>query len=208
MFDERVSIDDLRTFWKGCIALSNGEPVFVINVGVTAGVPVVHVKYLSDGRMEKLKMDQNTLLPPDGRLGFANLNGIVYYVQRRPVRKFMMGISDSNIKIRSIEGLRYERGEVHNLNTTSMEFYRTLVGQYPSLEEAVDQVKTFGGACAFDRQFAIDEDRNLYYRYKRVGRVLRGAIDKRGLEFSKDYAYLKSVIGEFNHEEAVRTIGR
>ena len=49
MFDERVSIDDLRTFWKGCIALNNGEPVFVINVGVTGGGPVAHVKFLSDG---------------------------------------------------------------------------------------------------------------------------------------------------------------
>ncbi len=68
MFDERVSIDDLRTFWKGCIALNNGEPVFVINVGAAAGSYVAHVKFLSDGRMEKIKMDQNTLLPPDGRL--------------------------------------------------------------------------------------------------------------------------------------------
>lgn len=202
MFDERVSIEDLRTFWKGCVAVFQGEPVFVIGVGDRREAKV---KRLRDGSISTIDLTKEDLIPPDGRLGFVNLNGTVIYTQRRPVRKFMMGINDQNLHVRMLkEYLRYEQGEIHRLSTTSMEFYRTLKGEYPSLEEAIDQVKTFGGAVAFDRQFAVDEDRNLYYKMYRVGKVGRGCVDKRGLILNPGYEFLKSVIGGFDYEEASR----
>lgn len=202
MFDERVSIEDLRTFWKGCVAVFQGEPVFVIGVGDRREAKV---KRLRDGSITTIDLTKEGLIPPDGRLGFVNLNGTVIYTQRRPVRKFMMGINDQNLHVRMLkEYLRYEAGEIHRLSTTSMEFYRTLKGEYPSLEEAIDQVKTFGGAVAFDRQFAVDEDRNLYYKMYRVGKVGRGCVDKRGLILNPGYEFLKSVIGGFDYEEASR----
>lgn len=202
MFDERVSIEDLRTFWKGCVAVFQGEPVFVIGVGDRREAKV---KRLRDGSITTIDLTKEDLIPPDGRLGFVNLNGTVIYTQRRPVRKFMMGINDQNLHVRMLkEYLRYEQGEIHRLSTTSMEFYRTLKGEYPSLEEAIDQVKTFGGAVAFDRQFAVDEDRYLYYKMYRVGKVGRGCVDKRGLILNPGYEFLKSVIGGFDYEEASR----
>lgn len=202
MFDERVSIEDLRTFWKGCVAVFQGEPVFVIGVGDRREAKV---KRLRDGSITTIDLTKEDLIPPDGRLGFVNLNGTVIYTQRRPVRKFMMGINDQNLHVRMLkEYLRYEAGEIHRLSTTSMEFYRTLKGEYPSLPEAIDQVKTFGGAVAFDRQFAVDEDRNLYYKMYRVGKVGRGCVDKRGLILNPGHEFLKSVIGGFDYEEASR----
>lgn len=202
MFDERVSIEDLRTFWKGCVAVFQGEPVFVIGVGDRREAKV---KRLRDGSISTIDLTKEDLQAPDGRLGFVNLNGTVIYTQRRPVRKFMMGINDQNLHVRMLkEYLRYEAGEIHRLSTTSMEFYRTLKGEYPSLEEAIDQVKTFGGAAAFDRQFAVDEDRYLYYKMYRVGKVGRGCVDKRGLILNPGYEFLKSVIGGFDYEEASR----
>lgn len=205
MFDERVSVEDLRTFWKGCIAVYQGEPVFVIGIGDGRRGIEAKVKRLKDGEIIALNLEEAELHPPDGRLGFVNLNGSVIYTQRRPVRKFMMGINDQNLQVQMLKGyLRYEAGEIHRLSTTSMEFYRTLKGVYPSLEEALDQVKTFGGAVAFDRQFAVDEDRNIYYKYFRVGKAGRGCVDKRGIIFGQGHEVLKSVIGGFDYAEASR----
>lgn len=208
MLDPRVSVEDLRTFWKGCIALYEGEPVLVINVGTDGDKKVAQVKNLKDGNINRVWIkEDNTLTPPDSRLGYVNLNGLVVYVSRAPVRRFMMGINDSNIKVaKLVDYFRYERGEIHSLSTSSMEFYRTLKGQYPSLTEAIEQVKTFGGICAFDRQFAVCENRHLYYKRRKVGRVLRGATDLRGLEFAPEFQYLKSVVWNFDYDQAARTV--
>ena len=117
----------------------------------------------------------------------------------------MMGINDANLRLQYLKDyLRYDAGEANRLSTTSMEFYRTLKGIYPSFEAALDQVKTFGGACAFDRQFAIDEERRIFYKRYKVGKAGRGAIDKRGIILDDRYAFLKSVIGGFDYEEAER----
>lgn len=32
MFNKRVTVEDLRTFWKGCIAIYQKRPVFVIGI--------------------------------------------------------------------------------------------------------------------------------------------------------------------------------
>lgn len=209
MLDPRVTVEDLRTFWKGCIAFYRGAPVLVISVGSDGGKKVAQIKDLKDGDIKRIVIDSDdTLTPPDSRLGFVNLNGLVVYAKRTPVRRYMMGINDSNLKVQKlVDYFRYERGEIHQLSTSSMEFYRTLMGEYPSLEQALEQVKTFGGACAFDRQFAVCENRYLYYKNLKVGRVLRGAIDARGFEFVPEKEYLKSVIWNFNYDEAQRSLG-
>lgn len=210
MLDPRVTVDDLRTFWKGCIAFYKNEPVLVISVGKgERNEKVAQIKRLKDGSIEKIEIaENNTLVPPDSRLGFVNLNGMVIYTSRTPVRRFMMGINDSNLKAsKLVNYFRYERGEIHQLSTSSIEFYRTLKGEYPTLPEALEQVKTFGGVCAFDRQFAVCENRLLYYKTKQVGKVLRGACDLRGLSLNEDKQYLKSVIWNFNYDEAARTLG-
>ena len=210
MLDPRVTVEDMRTFWKGCVCLYNGDPVLVISVGNKdgGGFPA-QIKRLKTGEIEKILIDDDRVLqPPDSRLGFVNLNGLVIYTSRAPVRRFMMGINDGNLKSRKlIDYFRYERGEIHTLSTSSMEFYRTLVGDYPTLTQAVEQVKTFGGACAFDRQFAVCEEKYVYYKDRKVGRLLRGAIDARGIEFMPGREYLKSVIGKFDYDEAARTLG-
>lgn len=208
MFDDQVSIEDMRTFWKGCVALFKGRPVFVIGIGGERGKYNATIKDLRTGEREVILLEKGSLSPPDGRLGFVNLNGEVLYTQRQPVRRFMMGVNDTNLRVRQVPNRRYERGEIHRLSTTSIEFCRTLRGEYPSLKEALNEVLTFGGSCAFDRQFAVDEDRRLFYKERVVGKVGRGAIDSRGIVLNEGSAYLKSVIGGFDYEEAARSVGK
>lgn len=206
MYDERVSLEDLRTFWKGCVAFYKGEPVFVIGVGEGRKGYEAKVKNMKDGNIVVVGLTSDRLDPPDGRLGFVNLNGAVIYTQRRPVRRFMMGINDNNLNQQYLnEHIRYENGEIHRLSTSSIEFYNTLKGIYPSFSEALNQVKTFGGAVAFDRQFAVNEDRSIFYKRHKVGKAGRGAVDKRGIVLDEPFQYLKSVIGGFDYEEAART---
>lgn len=210
MLDKRISVEDLRTFWKGCVAIHKDHPVLVINIGQkNNGSFTAQIKNLKDGSISRIDLNEDRdLIPPDTRLGFVNLNGLVVYTSRIPVRRYMMGINDSNLRdTKLVDYFRYERGEIHELSTSSMEFYRTLMGEYPSLEEALDQVKTFGGACAFDRQFAVCENKHIYYKNRRVGSVARGAIDERGIKFVAGKEYLKSVIRNFNYDEAVRNLG-
>ena len=210
MLDPRISIEDLRQYWKGCVAIHKNQPVLVINIGQKDDDKfTAQVKNLKDGSISRIDLkDDHDLLPPDTRLGYVNLNGLVVYTSRTPARRYMMGINDTNLKVSKLtDYFRYERGEIHELSTSSMEFYRTLMGEYPTLEEAIDQVKTFGGVCAFDRQFAVCENKHVYYKTRKVGSVGRGAIDERGIKFSAGREYLKSVIRNFNYDEAARTLG-
>ena len=103
MLDPRVGLDDLKTFWKGCIALYKGEPVFVIGVGLAERKGyVAQVKELKTGEIRRVPIEEGTLTPPDGRLGYENLNGTIIYTQRKPVRRFMMGITDGNLAVKKL----------------------------------------------------------------------------------------------------------
>lgn len=207
MINPRTTLDDLRTFWKGCIATHNGVPLLVIGVARKEDTISANVKEIQTGRIFAIDLkDEFTLKPPDSRLGFVNLNGMAIYTSRTPVRRFMMGINDSNLTTKHVPDMRYERGEIHRVSTSSIEFANTLLGKYPSFEEALEQVKVFGGLCAFDRQFAVSQDRKIYYKTDPVGIAARGAVDHRGMIFNKNREYLKSVIGAFNHDIASQIV--
>lgn len=72
MLDPRVTVEDLRVFWKGCAAFYKGSPVLVISVGSDGGKKVAQIKDLKDGGIKRIIIDSDdTLTPPDSRLGLS-----------------------------------------------------------------------------------------------------------------------------------------
>lgn len=201
--DARVTDEDLRQYWRGCSAMLGDDPVFILDIKKAPGGKLsIRFKDLKDMALRTREVEPGEIKSPDSRMGFMNMNGLAAYLVRRPVRKFMMGINEYNTKVEYLNRCQYNQ-RIHVYNPQCPEFASMIKGEYPSLEEAYEMVGDFGGAVAFDRQFAIDEDHFLYYKTTHVGEVARVG-GKVVTEFKNGYQHLSSVIGGFNREQALR----
>jgi hypothetical protein len=206
-FDDRVSNEDLRQYWKATACLIKGVPSFVIEIirAEEQGKLRVHYRDLTTMVPKRELISPNEISHVNNRLGFMNSNGLCAYISRTPVRKYMMGLSDGNIRVERPGRMDYRR-DLHDFSVQSREFADMINGKYPTIKQSLDIIKDFGGAVAFDRQFAIDEERNIYYKAQIVGKAGRGTIDRRGLVFKPEFEYLKSVIGAYDNDEIARVV--
>lgn len=203
--DNRVTNEDLRQYWRGCAALLDGSPIFIVDIAKADHLLQIRFKDMRTLKLNVEVVDPEKLTAPDSRLGFMNSNGLAAFLQRRPVRKYMMGISDGNFRIEYLPRFNYNRN-VHLFSIQSPEFADMLQGNYPSFDDAYEMTKAFGGLVAFDRQFALDEDRNVWYKEHPVGLLPRDSRKVQDIQFENKFSFLKSVIGGFDREQAVRCI--
>lgn len=201
---EKLQYDDAVSMFKDTVVQYKGTPCKVTRI--TEGLSC-RLKSLKDGKLIEIPLDQDEFQKCAGRLGFMNhdSNGVVY-IQRRPLRGGG----------RPPEGLHYrylhhsqlpchypEGWDVVYKSSVQMDdinFYKMLIGDYPSLEQARDSVKEFGGCVAFDKQFALDSEMNIYWKANYVGRLPRGSktIDK--IVFEKGMEGLVNLIGDVNEK--------
>jgi hypothetical protein len=198
---------DLRTFYQGTVAMFKRIPVYVVGVGTGREM---RIRNLLNNRESVELYDPKTFASSVNRLGMVNVKGTAYYLQRTPQRRYQMGINKSNTVSRTLPGVDY-RG--HDVGRDEMgrcdcvEVAKTLIGKYTTFPEALEIVKTFGGAVAFDRQFAIDQHRAVFYKSKIVGQLPRMCTGPEMIVFDQGFEYLKSVIGEPSYEKIASSIG-
>ncbi len=195
---DEVSIDDLRTFFVGTVILYKGKPCKVRSINENK---VYRITNLATGRTASVENAHRDILPPSRRLGMVNICDSTMYVSRVPYRKFQIGICNANVSIRALQGAPYPEGELHTkalLGTfESPCIADCLIGKYPSFEEALKQAEQTEGACAFDKQFAVDSCRRVYYRSQRVGHVpvmKNPTVDD--IAFERDQKHLSFLLGE------------
>ncbi len=204
--DKNVNYRDLRQAFLHTVCLVNKEPVYVLNVSADR---IFQVKDLKTNKQRYEDFDPDKLKSPLNRLGMVNRNGVAYYLVRSTARIWQMGINQNNVHPKALKGINYGRAGL-NMGSLSdvaiSEVADTLAGIYPTFEEAIQSVKTFGGIVAFDRQFAICEDRLIYYKEQKVGRAGRST-KVEDISFDDGFKHLACVIGAIDNEKIKRSLG-
>jgi len=141
------------------------------------------------------------------RLGMVNIGDSVIYAVRMPVRKMGIGINKNNLSLSS-PAVEYPSGkrdtEQWLLSLQTQHIAKTLLGQYPSLSDALDKlIRDKPCTIAVDRQFAIDHEGRVYYKDLRVGMISLKAKSLSETVFLARYQHLSSLIEE-NYAKTVR----
>lgn len=199
-----LSEHDIVQLYADSVCMYDGHPVKVIKAGHN-----MRILNLEHGKESVVKFDYNKFKSLKTRLGFVNADGFVYYAARRPARRFSVGITRSNTLIQHVgpqpKDYRHFRG-VSDVVTrmVTKDWHNTITGQYPSLQMAAKIALNTKGCCAFDRQFAIDNERNIYYKMERVGILPKLARSTNRITFNEGKEHLELLLNP-NYDKTVRT---
>ena len=204
VMDKRVSLEDLKTFFQGQLVSYNNRPVFVRLIASATAAKVVDLLTQKVIVVEKL----DDLQIPMRRIGMVNVMSSVVYVERAPVRKMQMGINNSNANIRQLD-VQYPEGKDATVRKVmgfdTVDVGNAYINVYPSLKECLKHNKEFGGAMAFDKQFAIDAENSIFYKRTHVGSLPRNCSTVERIEFVPQYKYLSILLGDAYEKDLATT---
>lgn len=200
----KVSVEDLRTMFLDTLCMCNNKPYFIEGISERS---VASCRNLFTQRNEDIPMDETTFANPIRRIGMVNVSKSVMYVTRRPVRRYKAGLNSHNTNFEYIPGIEYPRGDAGTrgiLRTfRAVEMADAMFGKYPSLVEAIRQIQEDDfAAVAFDHQFALSNDGDVYYKTAKVGTYPKDAKTVYDLVFKDQYRYLISLLDN-NHEKSI-----
>lgn len=205
---DKITPEDIHALYFASLCVYKGNPVKVIDC---AGYDVT-VIHLDTGASSVVKFKLEDFTAPIGRIGFVNYQGVALYITRMPHRQYTVGMKPGNTKIQFPE---YRSNmEHHSLMRISEkisrmdcpEIARAIRGIYPGINDAIAQAVADKGACAFDRQFAVDYERKIYYKTKWVGSLPRAAVTLNDVKFRENYEYLQLPLLQ-HYEKTLRTFG-
>jgi len=196
-----LSYEDIIQQYSDCVILYKGKPHKVKEIDHPNKVKILD---LNTQRSKWVDFSFKTFAPPLLRLGYVNQDEVAVFVYRTPVRNYFTGINSLNCKIVGNKE-SYTRNNVGSVvskvsQMDSPEFADMLLGHYPSLKEAVTRAEEFAGSVAFDKQFAVDLERKVFYKGYQVGNVYGDTV-----VFSSDNEHLSLVLGN-EYETTARTL--
>lgn len=165
-----------------------GEPIYVGAAAMRGGKMIFSVAYLKDNEVAdglndyvNIPMEQLDLTPV--KLGWINhKNGAIWSV-RTPVRRaWKQGTTNANTECKA------ENNPVQLLHLPFKNLRLTILGQYPSVEEAHKLSKKSKIKVAFSRNFCLEED-VLYYKTTEVGNKAEF-----GFTFKPPHTYLENIL--------------
>ena len=181
---------DIQQKLEKSILMRNNRPYLFLQYGGAR----VRVYDLLDQKEQVIEYSEDDWKAPVPRLGMVNINGSVVIAKRIPIRRYKLGLSVENLDVQTIPGIHYpDRGgdrsvrEVVGLKSKALA--QTIMGQFPSLTQALQKVSQFEGAVAFDRQFCVDSEAYLYYKETRVGKH-----DGNSIFFNEGYQHLSVLV--------------
>jgi len=200
---KQLSLEDQQQLFNGCLLIWKGRFVKVLSVGAT-----YRLFDLADQKEVLVQAPYKDFTPPYKRIGMVNTGGSCIFVMRTPTRQYQVGYSSHNCRYQYLpvnypDGQGLTRDVVRAL--TSKAVHDALVGQYPSLKEALSNAAMADGACAFDKQFAVDHARNVFFKDKKVGSVPSNRVGISSIRWNDGQEYL-SLLLEKNHEKDLRTV--
>lgn len=154
------------------------------------------IKNIENGKSAIVPFNTVDFKPIGNRLGFVNTEFCALFVYRKPVRRFSVGLCSNNIGVAFSQEcyMTDSRREAHDglLRLTNNDIAATIRGDYPDFATAMDQAKDAGGSVAFDRQFAVDKTKNIFYKDKLVGKAKDRTVD--GIQLKEDFKYLGLIL--------------
>ncbi len=200
-----INMGDLEQLYYKTIVMLKDSPVYITSFDPERNMYYVDLK---TGKKHHCKFVADDVKPVVGRVGYINHNGHSIYMQRMPVRRYQIGLNTGNCKFLYHEDQRHHQtfmrayDQVSRLNVGSIA--NAILNNYPSFREAVGVAKVSGGACAFDKQFSIDSERNVYYKTKKVGVLPARSLSVKRIEFKEGFEFLETIL-EPHYEKTVRT---
>lgn len=188
------SVRDMQKMYSDSLCRYKNEITYILGVEEDKKLEILD-----------LKTQKISIAPPNDklfdfspiRIGYVNYRGVAHYIVRNPIRQFKCGTASSNskifdnpFKIKTNSQFQRVRSAQSNLLGFSIpEVADAVLGKYPSINEIVKKMAEDNTiiSFAFDKQFAIDVDFDIYYRNKKVG--FYSIIDKQ-IVFLPQYEYL------------------
>lgn len=204
-----MPVEDLRRDLVGCVVMHNNKPVYVTAVGARG---IVAFRDLGTQKEDQEMFTLEGFSNPVRRIGFVNIMGSVLYITRVPVRKYYMGLSvgggrSGNLKIQYLDNVNYPQDANNTITRAKSlcipELGQAIMNKYPKFTEAMQQVAEFGGACAFDKQFAVCAKGYIIYKTQRVGKAKLNAKTFQDIQWNEGCEHL-SILLDNNHEKTVR----
>ncbi len=181
---------DIKQLYDGALFIRKGQLIRVREV---------------DGRimtLYNLKSKKTELVPfvmeeykqLTNRIGMVNIGKSCIFIARNTSRQYLLGPSTSNVTAFTL-GVPYPIGKektcVMLKNLEAVEVLRAYENDYPDMLTALKTAKEYQGACAFDKQFAVDLNEQVHYKNDHVGSIID---DK--LVFLKGQEYLNILLGK------------
>lgn len=200
-----ITVADLEQLYTKTLVLYKGKPVHI--QGVT-GDRKIHIVDVSNKRKDVVPYERGAITPIRGRIGFVNHNGHALYIQRRPARRYQVGINLHNSKLDYLQQHRFHptlSRAIDQVGSFAIPGFAASVNNiYPSLAEAIAIAKSSGGSCAFDKQFAVDSSRRIFYKTSHVGNIPARCSTVKRIVFIEGFEFLQTLI-EPCYEKTVRT---
>lgn len=187
-----LSVNDIIQIYKDTLCLYNGLPVKVKDINPDKKIRIFNIM---TQKYHWVTFEFDKFSAPKCRIGYVNIMGHSLYISRKPVRRYSNGITRGNLRVSQNEGddspgLGYAVDLAGELTHPAL--IQSVFGIYPTIEEALNEcVEGRDHSVAFDRQFAVNEDRAVFYKAKYVG-----SVDKKTnkISFDKSFAYLKNLL--------------
>lgn len=197
-----MSVGDQEKLFSGALVIFNKK--FTKVERISPGEMYV-LKDLQTQKSYVEKSAYKKITPPYTRIGMLNICGSVVYCERRPIRQYHVGFTRANTSINMI-GTSYPDGldntMRHAARFDTVEVFESLTNKYPSFEEALAYAEDFGCAKAFDKQFAVTESREIFYKTKNVGKISDRKAKVDQIVFKPGFEALKLLVGN-EYEKAV-----
>lgn len=201
-----LSINDVIQLYEG--TLCKHKETFV-KIEAVKSATVVSVFDLRTQRRKDLPFKLEDFGAPLGRIGFVNHCNWAFYITRQPVRRYQVGASPNNIQIKcpgwenpAHHPLAQASSEIKNLKLATI--MDSLEGNYPTFNDALDKAVERKGLYAFDKQFAISYDRNIFFRTEFVGILPPRTRKKERIVFQQRYEHLELLLNQ-DYEKTART---
>lgn len=187
-----MNLADLHNMYYHSLILHRNKPCKVMDINDRGDVLLWD---LNDQRSKKVKWDEKNFQAPTRRLGMVNINNTVVFANRIPVRKYWVGLHRNNIEVNSLLNEAYGDPTVAKEQVKLLQdkaVADALFNRYPSFEEAYETVSMWKMAVAFDKQFAIDTRKAIWYKRDIVGKARGKTIDT--IEFDKNKQHLSLLL--------------
>jgi len=163
---EDILLEDLAIFINNSIIRWEGKPIYVENVG---NKKELYFRYV-EGEGFKTSCvdlgDKNLDFTPVP-LGMCNFDGSAYFLSRKTNRQWCQGLNGDNLTSFEVSSRVYSNPLTLLKEMQSVS--KTIVGEYPSIEEATHWLDNGDKSVAFSRLFAIDKEFSLFYKKDKVG---------------------------------------
>lgn len=198
-----MEIPDIKRDIVDTLIAYKGVPYYVKGVNEEKKLTISEI-----GSTENLLVDYKEISPITGRIGMTSGgDGCVYYISRYPARKFFIGLSYNvmfTTRIYEDKNTLYE-GLARIKKLTAKPLADAIQNKYPSIQKALMEAIKLKGAMPFDKQFAIDKVRNIYYK---TGHIVGTLPSKTStiyeIKLVKEFEYLRPLL-ENSCEKTVRT---